>query len=444
MSPSLRRLWLEHLLKTASVGLGSSIVWRTGSAQTDADASLSRSVPADPPGGTNVRTNILAIRIWPAADHTRLTIETTEQPHWKAHTLKDPERLVIDLRAANPDRKLEELITKTRLEDSWVKQLRLAQPSADTIRLVIELHEETRPQVFALSPTPPYQHRLVIDLIPRTPPDPLAQLLARTQDKEQELDALVRRLDPSPERSARPRPERPVTIAIDPGHGGEDPGAIGPGGTMEKDVTLMIARRLFELAEADPGMRAMMTRDGDWFVPLGARVAKARRVRADLLVSIHADAFSNSTAQGSSVFVLSETGASSTAARWLAGKENSADRIGGINLANAPEREVRQLLLDLSTTAQINDSLRMGSSVLEELRSIGRLHKPSVERAGFAVLKAPDIPSILVETAFISNPGEEFRLTDDGYQQSLANAMYRGIRAWLQRHSARARAGGLI
>jgi len=213
---------------------------------------------------------------------------------------------------------------------------------------------------------------------------------------------------------------------------------------MEKDVTLMIARRLFELAEADPSMRAMMTRDGDWFVPLGARVAKARRVKADLLVSIHADAFSNSTAQGSSVFVLSETGASSTAARWLAGKENAADRIGGINLANAPEREVRQLLLDLSTTAQINDSLRMGNSVLEELRGIGRLHKPSVERAGFAVLKAPDIPSILVETAFISNPGEEFKLTDDGYQQSLANAMYRGIRTWLQRHSARARAGGLI
>ena len=212
MSPSLRRLWLEQLLKTASVGLGSSIVWRTGSAQTDADASLSRSVPADPPGGTNVRTNILAIRIWPAADHTRLTIETTEQPHWKAHTLKDPERLVIDLRAANPDRKLEELITKTRLEDSWVKQLRLAQPSADTIRLVIELHEETRPQVFALSPTPPYQHRLVIDLIPRTPPDPLAQLLARTQDKEQELDALVRRLDPSPERSARPGQNAPLRL----------------------------------------------------------------------------------------------------------------------------------------------------------------------------------------------------------------------------------------
>ena len=213
---------------------------------------------------------------------------------------------------------------------------------------------------------------------------------------------------------------------------------------MEKDVTLMIAQRLFELTQADPALRAMLTRDGDWFVPLGARVAKARRVKADLFVSIHADAFSTSTARGSSVFVLSETGASSTAARWLASKENAADRIGGVNLNSAPEREVRQLLLDLSTTAQINDSLRVGNSVLEELRGVGRLHKPSVERAGFAVLKAPDIPSILVETAFISNPEEEFRLTDDAHQQALATALYRGIKRWLERHNARGRPGPLI
>jgi N-acetylmuramoyl-L-alanine amidase len=212
---------------------------------------------------------------------------------------------------------------------------------------------------------------------------------------------------------------------------------------MEKDVTLMISQRLFELAQADPALRAMLTREGDWFVPLGARVAKARRVKADLLVSIHADAFSTSTARGSSVFVLSETGASSTAARWLASKENSADRIGGVNLNRAPEREVRELLLDLSTTAQINDSLRVGNSVLEELRGVGQLHKASVERAAFAVLKAPDIPSILVETAFISNPEEEFRLTDDAHQQALATALLRGIKRWLDRYNARSKLGAL-
>jgi N-acetylmuramoyl-L-alanine amidase len=201
----------------------------------------------------------------------------------------------------------------------------------------------------------------------------------------------------------------------------------------------MVAQRLFELTQTDPALRAMLTRDGDWFVPLSARVAKARRVKADLFVSIHADAFSTSTARGSSVFVLSETGASSTAARWLASKENSADRVGGVNLNSAPEREVRQLLLDLSTTAQINDSLRVGNSVLEELRGVGRLHKPSVERAGFAVLKAPDIPSILVETAFISNPDEERKLADPEYQQRLAEALHKGIREYFRRNPPAAR-----
>jgi N-acetylmuramoyl-L-alanine amidase len=304
---------------------------------------------------------------------------------------------------------------------------------------MIEFQADTRADIFALLPTEPYQHRLVVDLIPRDAPDPLAGLIDRRQPNEQNLDALIRQLETTPERL-----DRPITIAIDPGHGGEDPGAIGPGGTMEKDVTLMIAQRLFELIRADPTLRAMLTREGDWFVPLGARVAKAKRVKADLFVSIHADAFSTSTARGSSVFVLSETGASSSAARWLASKENSADRVGGINLSSTPEREVRQLLLDLSTTAQITDSLHVGNSVLEELRGVGRLHKPNVERAAFAVLKAPDIPSILVETAFISNPEEEFRLTDDAHQNALATALFRGIKRWLERHNARSRPAGRI
>jgi len=393
----------------------------------------------------------MAIRIWPAVDHTRLTIETSGRPAWTSTTLKGPDRLVIDLEANSAWERLSEQIPRNHPDNPWIRKLLVTQPEVGKLRLAIEFQAETRADIFRLLPTEPYQHRLVIDLIPRNAPDPLAQLIDRRPKNEQGLDALLRQLETAPapaehlDRSERAeRLGRPFTIAIDPGHGGEDPGAIGPGGTMEKDVTLMIAQRLFELTKADPALRPMLTRDGDWFVPLGARVAKARQVKADLLVSIHADAFTTPTARGSSVFVLSETGASSTAARWLATKENSADRIGGINLRSAPARELRELLLDLSTTSQINDSLRVGNSVLEELRGVGRLHKPSVERAGFAVLKAPDIPSILVETAFISNPEEEFRLTDDAHQQALATALFRGIKRWLERHNARGRPDLLI
>lgn len=419
-----RRAWFIQALRTASIGFGGLIPWDVASA-----------------------TALLAIRIWPAADHTRLTIETSGRPVWTSTTLKGPDRLIIDLEANAVGERLNERIPRTHPDNPWIRKLVVTQPELGKVRLAIEFQAETRADVFALLPTQPYQHRLVIDLIPRDAPDPLAPLIDRRPPNESGLDALIRQLETAPKRSdsaEAERLDRPITIAIDPGHGGEDPGAIGPGGTMEKDVTLMVAQRLFELTRADPALRAMLTRDGDWFVPLGARVAKARRVKADLFVSIHADAFSTSTARGSSVFVLSETGASSTAARWLASKENAADRIGGVNLNSAPEREVRQLLLDLSTTAQINDSLRVGNSVLEELRGVGRLHKPSVERAGFAVLKAPDIPSILVETAFISNPEEEFRLTDDAHQQALATALYRGIKRWLERHNARSRPGALI
>ena len=429
--PLRRRAWLIQAIRTASIGFGGLIPWEVASA-----------------------TALLAIRMWPAADHTRLTIETSGRPVWTSTTLKGPDRLVIDLEANAAGERLNERIPRTHPDNPWIRRLVVTQPEVGKIRLTIEFQAETRADVFTLLPTEPYQHRLVIDLIPRDAPDPLASLIDRRPSDEPGLDALIRQLETVPERadqierrdrSARSeRLDRPITIAIDPGHGGEDPGAIGPGGTMEKDVTLMIAQRLFEITQKDPALRAMLTRDGDWFVPLSARVAKARRVKADLFVSIHADAFSTSTARGSSVFVLSETGASSTAARWLASKENSADRVGGVNLNSAPEREVRQLLLDLSTTAQINDSLRVGNSVLEELRGVGRLHKPSVERAGFAVLKAPDIPSILVETAFISNPEEEFRLTDDAHQQALATALFRGLKRWLERHNARGRPGALV
>lgn len=226
---------------------------------------------------------------------------------------------------------------------------------------------------------------------------------------------------------------RMVTIVLDPGHGGEDPGAIGRGGSHEKNVTLQVARRLKAKIDAEPNMRSMLTRDGDFFIPLHHRVQKARRVKADLFVSVHADAFIKPTARGSSVFVLSENGASSSAARWLAQRENSADLIGGVNL-DVKDPHLARTLLDLSQTATLNDSMKLGRSVLGELGGINTLHKEHVEQAGFAVLKAPDIPSILIETAFISNPEEERRLNDDAYQDKMAEAILRGIKGYLAKN----------
>ncbi|PTT21454.1 N-acetylmuramoyl-L-alanine amidase, partial [Acidovorax sp. HMWF029] len=236
--------------------------------------------------------------------------------------------------------------------------------------------------------------------------------------------------------------DRLIIVALDPGHGGEDPGAIGPAGTREKDVVLRVAYLLRDRINATTvggnPMRAYLTRDGDYFVPLGTRVQKARRVQADLFVSIHADAFTTPAARGASVFALSQGGASSTAARWLANKENQADQVGGINV-QSKDQHVQRALLDMSTTAQINDSLKLGSVLLGEIGNVGKLHKPRVEQAGFAVLKAPDIPSVLVETAFISNPEEEQRLRSSAYQEQLANALMRGITRYFAKNPPLAR-----
>jgi N-acetylmuramoyl-L-alanine amidase len=238
---------------------------------------------------------------------------------------------------------------------------------------------------------------------------------------------------PEPHRGNAPAMTRMITIAIDPGHGGEDPGAVGSGGSYEKNIVLAIAKRLKAKIEQQPNMRVMLTRDGDYFVPLHVRVQKARRVQADLFMSIHADAFVLPTARGSSVFALSEKGASSTSARWLANKENSADLIGGVNIKNH-DRQLASVLLDLSTTAQINDSMKLGKAILGEIGGINRLHKGSVEQAGFAVLKAPDIPSVLIETAFISNPEEEAKLTDNAYQDQMAEAVMNGIKKYFAKN----------
>ncbi|MDH4180583.1 MAG: N-acetylmuramoyl-L-alanine amidase [Betaproteobacteria bacterium] len=391
--------------------------------------------------------SLVAVRVWPAQDYSRVTLEHDAPLKFSHFMVRDasPVRLVVDIEDMDLTPKLKELVGKVQPDDPYIALVRVGQNRPKVVRLVIELKEDVQPQVFSLQPVGPYQHRLVLDLYPVNPPDPLLALL-REQEQPQRPQLSDRTTgEPLPrelqeERVARPGRARPdpdmqrmLTVVIDPGHGGEDPGAVGRHGTYEKNVTLAIGRRLREMIAADSGLRVAMTRDGDYFVPLRTRVAKARAVQADMFVSIHADAWVRPDARGSSVFALSEHGASSTAAAWMAKRENDADLIGGINLASA-DRNLARVLLDLSTTAQINDSLKLGHSVLRELERINRLHKPQVEQAGFAVLKAPDIPSILVETAFISNPQEEARLRDDDYQERMARALLIGIKRYFAKN----------
>ena len=371
-------------------------------------------------------TSILAVRVWPARDYTRVTLEYREPIAFTHQVVKNPDRLVVDLEGVEFNSVLSSLPSKISETDPYIKLIRAGRNRPGVVRLVIELKAEIQPQVFMLKPVGEYGHRLVLDLYPTVADDPLL--------------ALLEKLDAPPEKTAakEPRPAqleitRMVTIVLDPGHGGEDPGAIGRGGSYEKNVTLEVARRLKAKIDAEPNMRSMLTRDGDYFIPLHQRVQKARRVQADLFVSVHADAFIKPTARGSSVFVLSENGASSSAARWLAQRENAADLIGGVNL-DVKDPHLARTLLDLSQTATLNDSLKLGKAVLGELGGVNTLHKPHVEQAGFAVLKAPDIPSILIETAFISNPDEERRINDDAYQEKMAEAILRGIKGYLAKN----------
>jgi N-acetylmuramoyl-L-alanine amidase len=411
---------------------------------------------------------ILAVRVWPADDYTRVTLENDTNLKAEHFLVPDPPRLVVDIDGLALNDTLKSLVAKIESNDPYIKQVRVGQNRPNVVRLVFDLKEEVKPQVFTLAPVAEYKHRLIFDLYPVREADPIAALIEKGEwspgdgtptavpavpvpstqpvvpDPVARLEAEIaamsgaaapRATQPTPS-PGKPLPKPPVnsvarmvTIALDPGHGGEDPGAIGPSGTREKDIVLAVAKKLKARLEALPNTRVMLTRDGDYFVPLGTRVEKARKVQADLFVSIHADAFIEARARGSSVFVLSEKGASSTAARWLATDQNKADMIGGVNLAKH-DRQLASVLFDLSTTAQINDSLKLGKAVLGEIGGINRLHKAAVEQAGFAVLKAPDIPSILVETAFISNPEEEAKLKDDDYQEQLAGAITKGIKRY--------------
>ncbi len=393
----------------------------------------------------------------------------------------DPARLVVDLEGVELNDELKSVVAKVREDDPYIRQVRVARNRPNVVRVVFDLKTAVKPYVFPLAPAGGYRHRLVLDVYPEKPRDPLLALVkpdpigeiakapvtelpagaevppsadaaAKPPDRpaekpaEKVAEAPAERLaEKAPDRplgkvadKAKPGVSRMVTVVIDAGHGGEDPGARGRGGTLEKNVTLAIARRLKARIDLEPGMRAILTRDGDYFIPLAQRVTKARRVQADLFVSVHADAFVQPHARGSSVFALSDRGATSTAARWLAKRENESDLIGGVNL-DVKDPVLARTLLDLSQTATINDSLKLGKAVLAHLGDVNSLHKPAVEQAGFAVLKAPDIPSILVETAFISNPEEEKRLKDAAYQDRMANALFQGIRRYLAQNPPLAR-----
>jgi len=451
-----------------------------------------------------VLTKVSSTRVWPANEYTRVTFESPVALKYQHFFVKDPERLVIDIENVEIGPALKELAAKIGVSDPFVQAIRVAVNRANVIRVVLDLKTEVKPQVFAVPPAGEFGHRLMLDIYPARPQDPMLALLdedvaafgkgnpasapgisgnapagdappqsvaSRPQQDGRVIspENKIKPADSSP--AAEPRitvagesrstganadknatgtnnqsaavvtsrkTARAIVVVLDPGHGGEDPGAIGRRGTREKDVVLTISRKLKDRFEDSTNFRIALTRDADYFVPLQTRVQRARKLRADLFVSVHADAFVQPQANRSSVFALSERGATSTAAKWLANRENEADLIGGVNL-NTKDGFLARTLLDLSQTAQINDSLKLGKLVLAELGEVNRLHKSVVEQAGFAVLKAPDIPSILIETAFISNPEEEKKLRDAAYQNKMADAIADGIKRYFSKNPALAR-----
>lgn len=387
---------------------------------------------------------LLGVRVWPAEDYTRVTLESDETLQISQQLLKEPNRLVVDIQGIELNNKIKEIVAKIKSDDPYISGVRVGQYQPKVVRLVLDLKEEVLPQLFTLEPAGSYQHRHVLDLYPKNPPDPMTVFLQKNlKVEEDDPIAAIAKKNSGLTPQANTKIEAPairsnkfkriVIVAIDPGHGGEDPGAIGARGSREKDIVLAISKRLQGQLTDLPEFRVLMTRDADFFVPLGVRIQKARKVQADLFISIHADAFVLPTAKGASVFALSQQGATSTAARWMANKENSSDLIGGLNI-KTKDADMARVLLDMATTAQIKDSLKFGNAVIKEISGFARLHSKSVEQASFAVLKAPDIPSILVETAFISNPDEELKLLDEAYQNRIAQAISNGLFSYLEKN----------
>ncbi|MCK2184340.1 N-acetylmuramoyl-L-alanine amidase [Halomonas getboli] len=385
------------------------------------------------------------LRLWAAPDHARLVFDLSSAAQANVFSLDDPRRLVIDL----ADTRLEADVDRLDLEGSAIRDVRTGVRHGDDLRVVLELNREVEPRHFSLAPNEQYGNRLVVDLeypgesAVEDPIDPIEAMIrdqeiaadrAQTQARVQGQDQAA--VTPA-QATAKPHPKRDIIIAVDAGHGGEDPGATGPHGIREKDVVLEMARRLARKINAAEGFKAVLIRDGDYYVGLRQRTHIAREQKADFFVSLHADAFRSPRPHGSSVFALSQSGATSETAQWLAASENRSDLIGGVdgNLSLDDKDEVlRGVLLDLTMTATLNDSLTIGGQVLDRVGRVNDLHKGRVEQAGFVVLKSPDIPSLLVETGFISNPDEERRLQDSSFQNRMMDAVFGGIRAHFQRN----------
>jgi N-acetylmuramoyl-L-alanine amidase len=388
-------------------------------------------------------TNVFAdvqTRVWPSNEYTRFTIESTDYIKNDQSILKNPDRVVIDLKSININNSLKDLSKVDFKDNSSISGVRVAQYDPGTVRIVVDLRHESKIKIFSLKPFKSYGHRLVVDVYHEE--DEIAHLLKQLQGKagddhkdnnqkvEDEKTNLTSKEEPK-EEQPKVAEQAKIVVAIDAGHGGEDPGARGSSGTKEKDITLAIAKKLRDAINKEPNLQGVLIRDGDYFIPLAKRVAKARKLEADLFVSIHADAFTKKSVKGSSVFALSERGASSAFAKFIANKENESDLIGGVSIDDK-HPVLAQTLLDLSLSATINDSMKLGRYVLDEMGKVNTLHKKYVEQAGFAVLKAPDIPSILVETAFISNPKEEKNLRSESFQIKLAESVVKGIKTYLK------------
>jgi N-acetylmuramoyl-L-alanine amidase len=397
---------------------------------------------------------VLAVRAWPAKAYTRVTIESDQELRFLLNTLANPDRAVVDLTDVKADQAFQQALEALKSDTGIVARSRIGQFKPDTARLVLELKAPAETAAFVLPPVGQYKHRLVIDLTP-TDSDPIAEFLAKLAERESQLEAMqaeaskgvspkapsppaVASKAPSPPTSKpAPRAVKPWVVVLDPGHGGEDPGAIGPRGTYEKNVVLAIAQKTKLLLEQDKRVIVFMTRDEDVFIPLADRVKKARGVNADVFVSIHADAFTRPDARGSSVFALSERGASSAAARWIADKENQSDLIGGVKLKGR-DPELAKMILEMSQSITNAESAKLGNGLLAEIKQVNRMHKERLELANFAVLRSPDVPSILIETAFISNPEEERKLASADHQLKLARAIRSGIRRFLATQVTRA------
>lgn len=400
------------------------------------------------------------VRMWPAKEYTRVTLEHSQPIKFKYFLIRNPKpwRLVVDIEDLRLTAQLQKMISAVSPNDPFIKSVRIAQYSSKVVRLVMDLKTEVRPEVFSLKPVANYKYRLIFDIYPvgaaavaatdpianvisgldntSKPGDPLADLIARNEKQNLPSKSQVSSNNKQqPQKQAPSKPastqkgtrKKDIIVVVDAGHGGEDPGAIGKGKTYEKHVVLSIAKRLQQLIAREKGMKCVMTRTSDHFVSLSQRVMIAQRAKAHLFVSIHADAWTKPSVKGTSVYALAERGATSSAAMWLAKNQNDADLIGGANFKEV-DRRLQSVLVDMTTSWKINYSLELGHSVLSRLSKVNTLHRRQVEQAGFLVLKAPGIPSILVETAFISNPQEEKKLRTSAYQQKVAVAILEGIK----------------